>query len=122
MPATVRNGYGFSYDRKQVKMAKHCAREKTAQFRNRYRFRAGVEGTFSAPDRLTGIKHLRVRGMPAIRFAVVLKVLRLNLLRAAAVRRPENGGETRSKRSLHAIVDQLASHLVPARFWAATAA
>jgi len=88
---SVRNGYGFSYDRKQVKMARRRAREKTPAFRDRYRFRAGIEATFSALDRLTGVKHLRVRGMPAVRFAVVLKVLGLNLLRAAAARRPKNG-------------------------------
>lgn len=136
---SVRNGYGFSYDRKQVKMARRRAREKTDKFRDRYRFRAGVEATFSALDRLTGVKHLRVRGMPAVRFAVVLKVLGLNLLRAAAVRRPGNGGRIvpngRLPRVLdgivyvHAqfthlvrtVVDQLASYLVPARIWAATA-
>jgi hypothetical protein len=65
--------------------------ERTETFRDRYRFRAGIEATISALDRLTGVKHLRVRGMPAVRFAVVLKVLGLNLLRAAAVRMPENG-------------------------------
>src|SRR4030066_270947 len=48
---SVRKGYGFSYDRKQVRMAKRRAREKTEPFRNRYRFRAGVEATFSALDR-----------------------------------------------------------------------
>jgi hypothetical protein len=88
---SVRKGYGFSYDRKQVKMARRRARERTETFRDRYRFRAGIEATFSALDRRTGVKHLRVRGMPAVRFAVVLKVLGLNLLRAAAARRPENG-------------------------------
>jgi len=136
---SVRNGYGFSYDRKQVRMARRRAREKTAQFRDRYRFRAGVEGTFSALDRLTGVKHLRVRGMPAVRFAVVLKALGLNLLRAAAVRRPGNGvgpapdlAFTRvldGMLSVHAqfthlvrtVVDQMASYLVPARFWASSA-
>ena len=137
---SVRNGYGFSYDKKQVKMARRRARERTAQFRDRYRFRAGVEATFSALDRKTGVKHLRVRGMPAVRFAVVLKVLGLNLLRAAAVRRPENGEGTAPSQanprildgivSVHAqfmhlvrsVVNQLVSFLVPARFWAATAA
>jgi hypothetical protein len=88
---SVRRGYGFSYDKKQVKMARRRARERTETFRDRYRFRAGIEATFSALDRLTGVKHLRVRGMPAVRFAVVLKALGLNLLRAAAARRPENG-------------------------------
>jgi hypothetical protein len=87
----VRKGYGFSYDKKQVKMARRRARERTAAFRDRYRFRAGIEGTFSALDRKTGVKHLRVRGLPAVRFAVVLKALGLNLLRAAAIWSPENG-------------------------------
>ena len=38
----------------------------------------------SAFDRLTGVKHLRVRGFTAVRFAVVLKALGVNLFRAAA--------------------------------------
>jgi hypothetical protein len=88
---SVRRGYAFSYDKKQVKMARRRARERTETFRDRYRFRAGIEATFSALDRKTGVKHLRVRGMPAVRFAVVLKALGLNLLRAAAARRPGNG-------------------------------
>ena len=121
-------------------MARRRAREKTEPFRNRYRFRAGIEATFSALDRRTGVKHLRVRGMPAVRFAVVLKVLGLNLLRAAAVWRPENGGRPAPNRgfsrvldgivSVHAkfmhlvrsVVNQLASYPVPARLWAATTA
>src|SRR3990172_846605 len=106
---SVRNGYGFSYDRKQVKMARRRARERTAQFRDRYRFRAGVEATFSALDRKTGVKHLRVRGMPAVRFAVVLKVLGLNLLRAAAVRRPENGEGTAPSQANPRILDGIVS-------------
>jgi len=89
---SVRNGYGFAYDKKQVRMARRRARERTASFRNRYRFRAGIEATFSALDRRTGVKHLRVRGLSAVRLAVVLKVLGLNLLRAAAAWCPENGG------------------------------
>ena len=89
---SVRNGYGFSYDRKQVRMARRRARERTAAFRERYRFRSGIEGTFSALDRRTGVKQLRVRGMPAVRFAVVLKALGLNLLRAAVVWSTEKGG------------------------------
>jgi hypothetical protein len=136
----VCNGYGFSYDKKQVKMARRRAREKTDTFLNRYRFRAGIEATFSALDRLTGVKHLRVRGMPAVRFAVVLKALGLNLLRAAAVQRPKNGeGPAPAPAyprvldgivSVHAqfmhlvrsVVNQFASYPVPARLWAATAA
>lgn len=137
---SVRNGYGFSYDKKQVRMARRRAREKTDSFRDRYRFRAGIEATFSALDRKTGVKHLRVRSMSAVRFAVVLKVLGLNLLRAAAARRPENGEGPAPAMANHRVPDvissvhvkftrlvyfvgnQLASLTVPARNWAATAA
>lgn len=89
---SVRNGYGFSFDKKQVKMARRRAREKTASFRNRYRYRSGVEATMSELDRKTGVKRLRVRGMEAVRFAVVMKVLGLNLFRATAAWRAKNGG------------------------------
>ena len=38
-------------------------------------------------DRRTGVKKLRVRGMPAVRFCAKMKATGLNLLRAARVRR-----------------------------------
>jgi hypothetical protein len=83
---SVRRGYGFSYDKKQVRMARRRARERTAAFRNRYRFRSGIEATMSELDRKTGVKRLRVRGMEAVRYCVTLKVLGLNIFRAAAFR------------------------------------
>lgn len=83
---SVRQGYGFSYDKKQVKMARRRAAQKTEAFREKYRFRSGVESTMSAFDRLTGVKHLRVRGMAAVRLAVMLRAVGLNLYRAAAYR------------------------------------
>ncbi|MBM4301890.1 MAG: hypothetical protein FJ121_10270 [Deltaproteobacteria bacterium] len=38
-------------------------------------------------DRLTGVKHLRVRGLKAVRFCATLKAVGVNLYRATAVRR-----------------------------------
>jgi hypothetical protein len=90
---SVRRGYGFSYDKKQVKMARRRAAEKTASFRDRYRYRAGIEGAFSSLDRLTGMKQLRVRGMKAVRYCVMLKAAGVNLFRAVAVWDPERGGK-----------------------------
>jgi hypothetical protein len=57
------------------------------EFRDRYRWRAGVEGTMSQYDRLTGVKRLRVRGLKAVRFCATLKAVGVNLFRATAVRR-----------------------------------
>ena len=57
--------------------------EDTASFRNVYRYRAGIEATMSQFDRLTGVKHLRVRGLKAVSCAATLKALGLNILRSA---------------------------------------
>lgn len=81
----VRDGYGFHYTEPALRLARRRAAQKTASFKDRYRHRSGVESTMSAFDRLTGVKHLRVRGMKAVRFAVMLKALGVNLIRAAAV-------------------------------------
>ncbi|WP_211482848.1 transposase, partial [Desulfatibacillum alkenivorans] len=55
-----------------------------------------VEAMFSELDRKTGAKHLRVRGLEAVRFCVVLKVLGMNIFRATRYRRAKNGGGPRS--------------------------
>jgi len=50
------------YDDKAWRLAQRRTYQQTAEFRDRYRWRAGIEGTMSAYDRLTGVKRLRVRG------------------------------------------------------------
>jgi len=112
---SVREGYGFSYDKKQVKMARRRAAEKTAAFKDRYRHRSGVESTMSAFDRLTGVKHLRVRGMEAVRFAVMLKAVGVNLYRAAAAWKRNNGGNPGGIGAFeHVLLSLLCLH---AAFW-----
>jgi len=74
------------YDLKAVRLAQRRAREETPEFRDRYRFRAGIEGTISAFDARTGVKQLRVRGLEAVRFCATLKATGVNLFRATAVR------------------------------------
>ena len=80
----VKDGYGFRYTEQALRLARRRAAQKTAAFKDRYRHRSGVESTMSAFDRLTEVKHLRVRGMKAVRFTVTLKALGVNLFRAAA--------------------------------------
>ena len=75
------------YDRKAVRLAKRRAYEETPEFRERYRFRAGIEGTISAYDARTGVKRLRVRGLEAVRFCATLKAIGINIFRATAVRK-----------------------------------
>lgn len=82
----VKKGRSLRYDDKAIRLAWRRVYEESPEFRDRYRFRAGVEGTMSQLDRLTGIKNLRVRGMFAVSFAAYLKATGINIIRAAAYR------------------------------------
>jgi predicted alpha/beta hydrolase family esterase len=79
--------YYLRYNEKTMRLARRRQQENTTAFKDRYRWRAGVEATMSQYDRLTGVKHMRVRGFTAVRFAAVLKAAGVNLARAVAVRR-----------------------------------
>lgn len=72
------------YDAKSLRLSRRRQREKEQAFTNKYRYRSGIEGTMSDLDRVTGIKHLRVRGMPQVRLAATLKATGLNIHRATA--------------------------------------
>jgi len=80
----VKQSATISYDAKALRLARRRGKEKTEAFREVYRYRAGAEGTMSDLDRITGIKRLRVRGMPQVRLAAVLKATSLNILRSVA--------------------------------------
>jgi hypothetical protein len=57
-----KRGSYLRYDEKTLRIARRRAREKTAEFREKYRFRSGIEGTISYTDRITGIKHFKGTG------------------------------------------------------------
>jgi len=99
--------YYLRYEEKAMRIAKRRAAEQTTKFKDRYRWRAGVEATMSELDRRTGVKRLRVRGFKAVRFSATLKAIGINLFRAAKVRKAvnyENAGLSRIKSALnHAI-------------------
>jgi len=81
------------YTDKEMRLAIRKAYEKTDEFKDRYRWRAGVEAAMSEYDRRTGVKHLRVRGFKAVRFCATLKAIGVNLFRATAVRKASNKGK-----------------------------
>jgi hypothetical protein len=72
---------------KALRVAGRRAEERTDEFKDTYRWRAGVEATFSEMANRTGIKKLRVRGMAAVGFCARLKAIGVNLFRAARVKR-----------------------------------
>ena len=81
-----KKAFYFRYSAKEVRLSRRRIQEQTAEFRDKYRFRAGVEATMSEYDRRTGVKKLRVRGLKAVGFAAVLKAVGVNIRRAAACR------------------------------------
>lgn len=102
------------YDEKVARLAQRRIIERTDDFKNRYRFRAGVEATMSQLDRRTGIKHLRVRGMEAVSFAATLKATALNILRAAAFRKRQNKGKNSGHSPLGSTIELI--RIVKERF------
>ena len=81
-----KHGHYLRYDDQELRVARRRAHQRTAEFKERYRLRAGVEATMSEYDRKTGVKHLRVRGLKAVQFCATLKAAGINLFRAAAFR------------------------------------
>ena len=77
------------YSEKQLRLAKRRQAETKPEFRVRYRYRAGIEASMSYYDRKTGVKRLRVRGLPAVRYCATLKATGVNIFRATAVRAAE---------------------------------
>jgi len=94
-PAKVgKRGHNYiRYDDKAARLAQRRAFERTDEFKDRYRYRAGAEATMSQLDRRTGIKHLRVRGLNTVRCTATLKAAALNILRAGAFRKRLNKGK-----------------------------
>ena len=76
--------YYLRYTEKEIRTARRRAYQKTDEFTERYRWRAGVEGTMSQYDRKTGVKKLRVRGLKNVSFCAVVKAAAINIFRAAA--------------------------------------
>lgn len=60
--------------------------QQTDEFRDRYRWRSGIEATNSCLKRLMRMGRLRVRGFKAVKLSILLKLAGWNLLRAVALR------------------------------------
>ena len=102
----VKKGKKYHYLRytdKAMRLAQRRAYERTDEFKDRYRWRSGIEATMSEYDRRTGVKHLRVRGFKAVRFCATLKAVGVNIFRATAVRRALNAAKATHGRTLPAL-------------------
>jgi hypothetical protein len=113
-----KKGYSLYYDDKTLRLAKRRVHEKTPEFQDDYRFRAGIEGTMSQLDRKTGLKHLRVRGLAAVSFCATLKAVGINILRAVAFRNSGKGENSAQKQGNLGLFDLI--YVVKERFSYAT--
>ena len=69
------------YDAAKLRCAFRRVHEQTQDFMSKYRWRSGIEGTNSHLKRDTGACRLRIRGLGAVRFAIILKALAVNIMR-----------------------------------------
>ena len=100
-PVTQGKKYHYlRYTKKEMRLAQRRAYEQTDEFKDRYRWRSGIEATMSEYDRRTGVKHLRVRGFKAVRFSATLKAVAVNIFRATAVRKALNTAKAAHQRGL----------------------
>lgn len=88
--------YYLRYTNREIRLAKRRAYEQTEEFKDRYRWRSGIEATMSQYDRKTGVKHLRVRGFKAVRLSATLKAVGVNIFRATVVQKAVTNGRTAS--------------------------
>lgn len=80
------------YDDTRLRCAQRRVHEQSPEFKSKYRWRSGIEGTISHLKSDVGTARLRVRGMASVRFAVTLKALGLNILRCAKTLAARFGG------------------------------
>jgi hypothetical protein len=74
----------FQMTAAQKRLALRRAEEATEEWKDRYRLRAGIEGTNSGLKKRMGLGQLRVRGKKSVFNVVLLKVTGWNIFRAAA--------------------------------------
>jgi len=84
--AVGRHAARFQYTPERVKHRARRLAEQSDEFREQYRWRAGVEATMSRFKHCLGMAKLRVRGKPSVTFTASMRALGLNIRRATAYR------------------------------------
>jgi len=78
----TRKSRRLRFSREDVAIAQRRQRQETDAFKESYKIRSGVEATIGHLKNDRGMSGLRVRGSPAVRLTVTLKVLAENCMRA----------------------------------------
>ena len=85
--ASKRKSQRFQYIHDRVRLRERRLEEGGEEFRDRYRWRAGVEATMSRFKHQMGMAQLRIRGMVRVRYTAMLRALGLNIHRVAVWRK-----------------------------------
>lgn len=72
------------YTHSRVELRQRRLSEHSPEFIDRYRWRAGIEGTMSRLKHQMGLNKIRVRGRKAVGYVVNLRALGLNIMRCGA--------------------------------------
>ena len=86
-----RDGYAVTVDLKAVNLERRRRAMASGAFGERYRIRAGIEGTVSERKRRHGLGSLRVRGRWRVELAVYLKALACSIKRMLRALAPKPG-------------------------------
>lgn len=76
-------GYRLLYSPNQAYAARQRRYEQSHEFKDKYRYRAGIEATLARYVHMTGARRIRYRGLERIDYEARLKALGINIFRVA---------------------------------------
>lgn len=77
----VKNVRKLSYSKKELTLHQRRNYEESHEFKEKYRYRSGIEATNSRFISMTGARRSRYRGLPKMKFSQALKALAINIFR-----------------------------------------
>lgn len=101
-----KQGYALNYARRAMATSKRRLTEQTEQYKARYALRAGIEATNSELKRAHGMGRLRVRGRPAVEFAIFMKTTACNIKRMLRLRVEQARNAARDENAAACAVSQ----------------
>jgi hypothetical protein len=77
----------FSFTEKELRLWQRRQNENNSDFKDKYRYRSGIEGTNSRFIHMTGARRVRYRGLERVEYAETMKALGINMFRVAKYKR-----------------------------------
>jgi len=87
----AKSDYRLLYNRNEAEAALHRRYEQSDEFKDKYRYRAGIEATNSRYIHMTAARRIRYRTLKRVDYAARLKAVGINMFRAAKFALAEAG-------------------------------